>query len=147
MNAGNLWWMDGRTDWWMDGWTDGRTDGLIDGWTDAWMERLILRHKSGITATEQKQNDTSIPKTKIQQRQYQSQTRSSAKNRLVGQITAGPSQHSHSWLRDRLDLEPYFCVSPLCVSCKSSQELSTCSYSEPDQFSSHHPIPPLQDPS
>jgi hypothetical protein len=28
-----------------------------------------------------------------------------------------------------------------------SQELSTCSYPEPDQSSPHHPIPPLQDPS
>jgi hypothetical protein len=29
----------------------------------------------------------------------------------------------------------------------NSQELSTCSYPEPDQSSPHHPIPPLQDPS
>jgi hypothetical protein len=28
----------------------------------------------------------------------------------------------------------------------SSQELSTCSFPEPDQSSPHHPIPPLQDP-
>jgi hypothetical protein len=28
-----------------------------------------------------------------------------------------------------------------------SQELSTCSYPEPDQSSPHHPITPLQDPS
>jgi hypothetical protein len=28
-----------------------------------------------------------------------------------------------------------------------SQELSTCSYPEPDQSSPHHAIPPLQDPS
>jgi hypothetical protein len=28
----------------------------------------------------------------------------------------------------------------------NSQELSTCSYPEPDQSSPHHPIPPLQDP-
>jgi hypothetical protein len=28
-----------------------------------------------------------------------------------------------------------------------SQELTTCSYLEPDQFSPHHPIPPFQDPS
>jgi hypothetical protein len=32
-------------------------------------------------------------------------------------------------------------------SIPNSQQLSTCSYSEPDQFSPHHPIPPLQDPS
>jgi hypothetical protein len=29
-------------------------------------------------------------------------------------------------------------------SIPNSQELSTCSYHEPDQFSPHHPIPPLQ---
>jgi hypothetical protein len=29
----------------------------------------------------------------------------------------------------------------------NSQELSTCSYPEPDQSSPHHLIPPLQDPS
>jgi hypothetical protein len=32
-------------------------------------------------------------------------------------------------------------------SIPNSQELSTCSYPEPDQSSSHHPIPPLQDPT
>jgi hypothetical protein len=32
-------------------------------------------------------------------------------------------------------------------SIPNSQELSTCSYPEPDQSSPHHPIPPLQDPS
>jgi hypothetical protein len=31
-------------------------------------------------------------------------------------------------------------------SIPNSQELSTCSYPEPDQSSSHHSIPPLQDP-
>jgi hypothetical protein len=31
-------------------------------------------------------------------------------------------------------------------SIPNSQELSTCSYPEPDQSSPHHPIPPLQDP-
>jgi hypothetical protein len=31
-------------------------------------------------------------------------------------------------------------------SIPNSQELSTCSYPEPDQFSPHHPILPLQDP-
>jgi hypothetical protein len=30
-------------------------------------------------------------------------------------------------------------------SIPNSQELSTCSYPEPDQSSPHHPIPPLQD--
>jgi hypothetical protein len=29
----------------------------------------------------------------------------------------------------------------------NSQELSTCSYPEPDQSSPHHSIPPVQDPS
>jgi hypothetical protein len=32
-------------------------------------------------------------------------------------------------------------------STSNSQELSTCSYPEPDQSSPHHPIPALQDPS
>jgi hypothetical protein len=32
-------------------------------------------------------------------------------------------------------------------SLQLSQELSTCPYPEPDQFSLHHPILPLQDPS
>jgi hypothetical protein len=32
-------------------------------------------------------------------------------------------------------------------SIPNSQELSTCSYLEPDQSSPYHPIPPLQDPS
>jgi hypothetical protein len=32
-------------------------------------------------------------------------------------------------------------------SIPNSQELSTCSYPEPDQSSLQHPIPPLQDPS
>jgi hypothetical protein len=32
-------------------------------------------------------------------------------------------------------------------SIPNSQELSTCSYPEPDQSSPHHPMPPLQDPS
>jgi hypothetical protein len=32
-------------------------------------------------------------------------------------------------------------------SIPNSQELSTCSYPEPDQSSPHHSIPPLQDPS
>jgi hypothetical protein len=32
-------------------------------------------------------------------------------------------------------------------SIPNSQELSTCSYPEPDQSSPHHAIPPLQDPS
>jgi hypothetical protein len=32
-------------------------------------------------------------------------------------------------------------------SIPNSQELSTCSYPEPDQSGPHHPIPPLQDPS
>jgi hypothetical protein len=31
-------------------------------------------------------------------------------------------------------------------SIPNSQELSTCSYPEPDQSSPHHPIPPLQIP-
>jgi hypothetical protein len=30
-------------------------------------------------------------------------------------------------------------------SIPNSQELSTCSYPEPDQSSPHHPIPPLED--
>jgi hypothetical protein len=32
-------------------------------------------------------------------------------------------------------------------SIPNSQELSTCSYPEPDQSNQHHSIPPLQDPS
>jgi hypothetical protein len=32
-------------------------------------------------------------------------------------------------------------------SIPNSQELSICSYLEPDQSSPHNPIPPLQDPS
>jgi hypothetical protein len=32
-------------------------------------------------------------------------------------------------------------------SIPNSQQLSTCSYPEPDQSSPHHPIPPLQDPT
>jgi hypothetical protein len=32
-------------------------------------------------------------------------------------------------------------------SIPNSQELSTCSHPELDQFSPHHPIPPLHDPS
>jgi hypothetical protein len=32
-------------------------------------------------------------------------------------------------------------------SVPNSQELSTCSYSESDQSSTHHPTPPLQDQS
>jgi hypothetical protein len=32
-------------------------------------------------------------------------------------------------------------------SIPNSQELSTCSYPDPDQSSPHHPIPTLKDPS